>query len=247
MNPVDQNSTHGRQPISAATRCKSPGFTANPAGEVGWFLKRERKRYGCSLKAAAQAVGIHPRYLTAIENGKIARLPENNEVVRYVCIYARYLGFEPEPLARHYLSILGCAQKGEGYGRASRLPHGSAKIGLFSETHSGWEGFLSWGIVVLAVFIGALNAITQPTTGGATPPWRQTQDGFVPQGSDSLTSADRALDNGLDPSHPAQLSHRDEFVASILRTVPVSDRPESPILANLEIPAERPHLTGAGE
>ena len=247
MNLVDQNSTHGRQPIPAATRCESPDFMANPAEEVGWFLKRERERYGCSLKAAAQAVGIHPRYLTAIENGKIARLPENNEVVRYVCIYARYLGFESEPLARHYLSILGCAQKGDGCGRVSRLPHGLAKIGLFSEIHSGWGGFLSWGIVVLAVFISAVNAITQPATGGATPPWRQTQDGFVPQGSDSLTLADRALENGLESDHRAQLSRSDEFVASILRTVPVSNGAEPHILANPEIPAGHLHLTGVGE
>lgn len=88
-----------------AIRPKPDGHS-DPAGEAGWFLQRERCRREESLDQAGEATGIHPYHIEAIEFGDMTRMPQRLEALEMIGIYAQYLGFDPEPLVRHYARFL---------------------------------------------------------------------------------------------------------------------------------------------
>jgi len=92
-----------RQPQMFAAPRRKP---QDPASEVGFFLSRERETRGLSLEAAAEATGIHPYHLDAIELGDLTRMPPRMEALEMIAHYAHYLGFETEPLIEHLLSFL---------------------------------------------------------------------------------------------------------------------------------------------
>jgi transcriptional regulator with XRE-family HTH domain len=103
---MDSIKTSPQKAESAEPRPSRPN-KANPAAEVGWFLRRERERYNCSLEDAALATRINRRYLQAIEEGNLDVFPDLDDGLRYVTTYASFLGFEPAPLAQHYASVIG--------------------------------------------------------------------------------------------------------------------------------------------
>lgn len=92
-----------RQPQMFAAPRRKP---QDPAAEVGFFLSRERDARGLSLEAAAEATGIHPYHLDAIELGDLTRMPPRMEALEMIAHYAHYLGFETEPLIEHLLSFM---------------------------------------------------------------------------------------------------------------------------------------------
>ncbi len=102
-----------------------PDGTQDPAGEAGWYLQRERENRGVPLDKAGQDTGIHPYHLEAIEMGDLSALPERAQALRMVAAYARYLGFDPQPLVRHYERLL--PRQDEASGRA----FSSAKVIAF--------------------------------------------------------------------------------------------------------------------
>ena len=77
-----------------------------PAAEVGFFLRRERDTRGLSIESVADATGIHPYHIEAIEFGDMTRMPPRMEAMEMIAGYAQYLGFEPEPLIDHLASFL---------------------------------------------------------------------------------------------------------------------------------------------
>ena len=83
-----------------------PDGDMDPAGEAGWFLQREREHRGESLEAAGEATGIHPYHIAAIEYGDMTHMPQRMEALEMIGIYAQYLGFDPDPLVRHYAHFL---------------------------------------------------------------------------------------------------------------------------------------------
>jgi cytoskeleton protein RodZ len=83
-----------------------PDGELDPAGEAGWYLQREREKRGESTAAAGEAAGIHPYHLEAIEDGDLTRLPQRLEALEMIGSYAQSLGFDPEPLLRHYATFL---------------------------------------------------------------------------------------------------------------------------------------------
>jgi cytoskeleton protein RodZ len=85
---------------------EKPDGTVDPAGEAGWFLQREREKRGESLEYAGEETGIHPYHIEAIEFGDMTRMPTRMEALEMISAYAQYLGFDPEPLVRHYLQFL---------------------------------------------------------------------------------------------------------------------------------------------
>ena len=87
-------------------RRPKPDGTKDPAGEAGWYLQRERERRGESLDQAGETAGIHPYHVEAIEYGDMTRMPLRLEALEMIGIYAQYLGFDPEPLVRHYAHFL---------------------------------------------------------------------------------------------------------------------------------------------
>ncbi len=85
---------------------EKPDGETDPAAEAGWYLQRERERRGESLEDAGEATGIHPYHIEAIEFGDMTRMPARMEALEMIGCYAQYLGFDPEPLVRHYMHFL---------------------------------------------------------------------------------------------------------------------------------------------
>jgi cytoskeleton protein RodZ len=84
---------------------KKPNGKSDPAGEVGWFLQRERETRGLSLEAAGEATGIHPYHIEAIEFGDMTHMPPRLEALEMIAGYAQYLGFDAEPLVEHLIQF----------------------------------------------------------------------------------------------------------------------------------------------
>lgn len=164
---------------------------ANPAAEVGWFLRRERERYNCSLEDAALATRINRRYLAAIEGGELDVIPDFDDGLRYVTTYASFLGFEPAPLAQHYASVVG---RDGGKSPAERALSG--KLGARSFTlprlaslNANTMGLLVAGFMATAVFGGAAWVVIPGLTGNdASIPVVRVDDAAVIEG-DPLTTA----------------------------------------------------------
>ncbi len=83
-----------------------PDGRKDPAGEAGWYLERERLAQGISLEKASQDLGIHPHHLEAIEMGDLSGLPPRREALEMIGAYAAYLGFDAQPLMRHYAQLM---------------------------------------------------------------------------------------------------------------------------------------------
>jgi cytoskeleton protein RodZ len=108
-----------------------PDGTIDPIGETGWFLQRERERRGEGLEQASEATGIHPIHLMAIEVGDLRRMPERNEALQMVGLYALYMGFEAEPIRLHYAQYLPRAPRPAH--PADPAPLSSAKVIKFGK------------------------------------------------------------------------------------------------------------------
>lgn len=84
---------------------KKPNGNTDPAGEVGWFLQRERETRGLTLEDASEATGIHPYHIEAIEFGDMTHMPPRLEALEMIAGYAQYLGFDAEPLVEHLIQF----------------------------------------------------------------------------------------------------------------------------------------------
>lgn len=112
---------------------EKPNGMADPAGEAGWFLQRERESRGLSLQQAGDHVGIHPYHIEAIELGDMTHMPSRAEALEMIAAYADFLGFEPEPLLHHYLSFLPAPEVAPRRHPAHPAPLSSAKILQFGK------------------------------------------------------------------------------------------------------------------
>ena len=129
--PVDH--TEAQDEFDDSFRVKPDGET-DPAGEAGWFLQRERERRGESLEVAGEATGVHPYHIEAIEFGDMTRMPARLEALEMIGIYAQYLGFDPNPLVRHYAHFLPRpAVAAKAQHPANPAPLSSAKVLRFGK------------------------------------------------------------------------------------------------------------------
>jgi cytoskeleton protein RodZ len=110
-----------------------PDSAADPAGEAGWYLEREREQRGLSLDDAAHATGIHPYHIQAIEYGDMTHMPPRLEALEMIAAYANFLGFDPEPLLEHYITFLPQPELAPRQHPANPAPLSSAKIMLFGK------------------------------------------------------------------------------------------------------------------
>lgn len=111
---------------------EKPDGEADPAGEAGWYLEREREARGLSLEEAGEMAGIHPYHLQAIEWGDMTCMPERLEALEMIGAYAQFLGFDPEPLVEHYARFLPAPELvAEPRHPANPAPLSSAKILAF--------------------------------------------------------------------------------------------------------------------
>lgn len=114
-------------------RAKPDGI-ADPAGEAGWYLQREREQRNESLESAGEATGIHPYHIEAIEFGDMTCMPPRMEALEMIAAYAQYLGFDPQPLVEHYVKFLPRpAVAPRTQHPAHPLPNTSAKVLAFGK------------------------------------------------------------------------------------------------------------------
>jgi len=166
---MDSIKTSPQKAESAKPRPSRPN-KANPAAEVGWFLRRERERYNCSLEDAALATRINRRYLQAIEEGNLDVFPDLDDGLRYVTTYASFLGFEPAPLAQHYASVIGRELPRTPAERAiqGRLAGRGFSFPSIGALRSNAMGMLAAGFMATAVFGGAAWIVIPGLTGNQT-------------------------------------------------------------------------------
>jgi cytoskeleton protein RodZ len=146
---------------------EKPDGAADPAGEAGWYLEREREARGLSLEEAGEAAGIHPYHLEAIELGDMTCMPERLEALEMIGSYAQFLGFDPEPLVEHYARFLPVPPlAAEQRHPANPAPLSSAKILAFgrlpklpkfklSGVPGGAGGLVASLAAVMLLFAGA--------------------------------------------------------------------------------------------
>ncbi|WP_137391815.1 helix-turn-helix domain-containing protein [Rhodoligotrophos defluvii] len=160
---------------------------SNPAAEVGWFLRRERERYNCSLEDAALATRINRRYLAAIEDGDLDSLPDPEDGLRYVTTYAAFLGFEPAPLAQHYATVINRHRVGSPAERALRGAP-TAKIIPFPRIPLGPRTVgLAAALVVAGGIFGGMGWMISGDGGDSTIPVVRVDDGAT--AADPITTA----------------------------------------------------------
>ncbi len=102
----DQSDTCTEPTMFADAPRLKPNGNSDPAGEVGWFLQREREARGLTLEDAGEATGIHPYHIEAIEYGDMTHMPPRMEAMEMIAGYAQFLGFDAEPLVDHLITFL---------------------------------------------------------------------------------------------------------------------------------------------
>lgn len=70
--------------------------------ELGQRLKDERIARGLTLEFVADETKIARRYLMALEEGALERLPGDPYIKGFIRSYARAIGCDPEPFVAHY-------------------------------------------------------------------------------------------------------------------------------------------------
>ena len=147
-----------------------PDGTVDPAAEAGWYLQRERERRGLELDIVAQLVGIHESHLAGIEAGDMTRLPTRDEALKMIGTYAKYLGFQPEPLVRHYLEFLPLPLPERRRRRNIPRPLSSAKVIPFAAALKAATSARGLTVVSaiagLALLFGVTAATMQPVEEG---------------------------------------------------------------------------------
>ncbi len=139
-----------------------PDGARDPAGEAGWYMQREREMRGVSLEKAGQDTGIHPHHLEAIETGNLAGLPERGQALNMIGAYARYLGFDPQPLMAHFGRLIPKDPKNGISARA----FSSAKIISFplierlKSMSSGAGGAVASVLAAVLLFGGAVYMLS---------------------------------------------------------------------------------------
>lgn len=204
MSVQDHDAAFETGEISDAAQRSKPDGAANPAGEAGWYLERERVRRGETLETISEAIGIHPYHLGAIESGDLTRLPVRLEALQMIGIYAQHLGFDPEPLVMHYAQFLPKPPLApEASHPADPAPLSSAKVIRFGRLPSlpkfsihsfpgGTGGVVASCLAAVMLFAGT-SYILQP--GSDMAPTEQVADAIdeMPPAASQEQPADVAI------------------------------------------------------
>lgn len=208
----------------AAELRPKPDSHSDPAGEVGWYLQREREKRGLTYEDVSEATGIHPFHLEAIEFGDLTRLPERLEALEMIGNYAEHMGFEPEPVVRHYATFLPLpALAPKSNHPADPAPLSSAKVIRFGklpipkfnirEFPGGAGGIVASCLFAIVLFAGA-NWMIQPQHGDETAEIAQNGDP-MPTASTGSSDADVAVtDEAMPDDQPAEDSAEPDETAA---------------------------------
>ncbi len=216
-----------------------PDGRTDPAGEAGWYLQRERENRGIPLDKAGQDTGIHPYHLQALERGDLSALPERGEALRMVGVYARYLGFDPQPLVAHYGKLVEDRKADEKAFSSARV----VAFPLIERLKSATSGAGGVAASVLAVMVlfgggvwmfasgdreggadGAVVVAAAPAEGGAVADAPEAGGEKGEKGVRTVASISRLSEEALEDDSPA--SGAGSMAELIARTVPGIAAPE---------------------
>ncbi|MGF7158503.1 cytoskeleton protein RodZ [Rhodoligotrophos appendicifer] len=211
MDSINQSHPTTERKTSPARRPDK----SNPAAEVGWFLRRERERFNCSLEDAALATRINRRYLAAIEDGDLIAFPDPDDALRYLTTYASFLGFEPAPLAQHYVTVLDRIRI---HSPAERALRSTGKVVAFpgiGTLRSSTMGVLLAVFVATGIFGGAAWIIIPGLTGGSSGSLPVVRaDGTPVEVGDPITTA--SVNSGADDTAATETAPQMEPAADNL-------------------------------
>lgn len=128
-----------------------PTTEQHPLEEIGSILKSQRERLGFTISNVENQIFIPERYLIAIENGNLEKLPSTVQGKGMVKNYAQFLGLDPEPLLLSFADVL---QK-----RLARYREGIPDVKAPSSLRISFKRFLAsptilWiGLVILIASI----------------------------------------------------------------------------------------------
>ncbi len=179
---LDRPQTRTEPKMFSAPPRKKPDGKVDPAGEVGWFLQREREKRVLSLDDAGEATGIHPYHLEAIELGDMTCMPPRLEALEMIAVYAQLLGFDPDPLVEHLVSFMPAppvarrnfhpasppvlsSAKVLRFGKMPKIPSLNIKLSSFP---GGPGGMIASAFVVFMMYSGA-NWMMSPSSTPAEP------------------------------------------------------------------------------
>jgi cytoskeleton protein RodZ len=202
----DQSETRTEPTMFADGPRRKPDGKSDPAGEVGWFLQREREKRGLSLEAAGEATGIHPYHVEAIEYGDMTHMPQRLEALEMIAGYAQYLGFDAEPLVEHMMAFLPpppvarktfhpasppllSSAKVLAFGKMPKLPQLNIRLGNYP---GGTGGIVASAFAMFIVIAGANWMMT--STSATTPD--AVQSAQVAPIVDDMPTASTGTDTG---------------------------------------------------
>lgn len=143
----------------SAAESKDPTAEKDPIGDtdqginsMGQTIRNQRERLGYVLRNVEDQIYIPERYLEAIEQGELDRLPSPVQGRGMVKNYAEFLGLDPDPLLLQYAETLQ-----ERY-RAENPPAEKSSSGI---TLPIWlrrlvSGPLLMGLSIILLVVGAL-------------------------------------------------------------------------------------------
>ncbi len=143
----------------SAAESKDPTAEKDPIGDtdqginsMGQTIRNQRERLGYVLRNVEDQIYIPERYLEAIEQGELDRLPSPVQGRGMVKNYAEFLGLDPDPLLLQYAETLQ-----ERY-RAKNPPAEKSSSGI---TLPIWlrrlvSGPLLTGLSIILLVVGAL-------------------------------------------------------------------------------------------
>jgi cytoskeleton protein RodZ len=194
------------QMFSESQRRKPDGKRA-PAAEVGWFLMRERETRELTIEAAAEATGIHPYHIEAIEAGDLTHMPHRLEAMEMIAGYAQFLGFDAEPLVEHLLSFLPpppitrpnyhparppilSSAKVLSFGKMPKIPSLNIRLANYP---GGSGGIVASVAAAFMLYVGAHWAMA-PSTSANQPMVEQTAQIAPAPTSDAMPTASTSPD-----------------------------------------------------
>lgn len=214
-----------------------PDGSADPAGEAGWFLQRERERRKVSLRDVARAIRVHPIHLDAIERGDLTRMPHRSDAIGMVGAYAEFLGFDPQPMMMHYAQLLPRSSAPRPQGTRNPAPLGSARIIDFplsrrlKEMASGGGGVVA-SVLAAVVLFGGISYALLPGSG--------SDDSQTVAQAPSASFADTAVGSeGGSSEVAADVSKVEQSLGDAPKSAEVIDPAKDPIGALLAAEADR--------
>ena len=177
IETFDRPQTRMEPKMFSAPPRQKPDGKDDPAGEVGWFLQREREKRALSLDDAGEATGIHPYHLEAIELGDMTCMPPRLEALEMIAVYAQHLGFDPDPLVEHLVSFMPpppvarrnfhpanppvlSSAKVLRFGQMPKIPSLNIKLSNFP---GGPGGLITSAFAVFMLFSGANWMMSSPS------------------------------------------------------------------------------------